>query len=374
LAIVDDMPGVTRDRHYEVITWDEKKFILVDTGGFEDNPDDEMATMVKQQSLFAVEEAEIIIHLVDSKDNLSPDDETLASILRKSGKKIILGINKVDLEKHKERTGDFYKLGIKEIFFLSSEHNRGIGELLDYLVKLLPVQDLKEQTAFETIKKICIIGKPNVGKSMLLNRIIGKDKNLVSAVAGTTRDSIDTLYHKDGKEYLLIDTAGIRRKNKTSLALEKFCVIMALKSLDRSDIALLVIDAEQGVTDQDKKIATYIKEMGKACIIIVNKWDLVEKNTYIAKDYMKRIAEELKHIAYAPLITISAKSGQRVVKIFDIIDRVYEKYAKELSTSQLNKIMTKIIAIRPPPSSNGRHIKFFTPPRSTLNLRHLFPI
>ena len=357
LAIVDDTPGVTRDRNYSDVTLGDKTFSLIDTGGFEPVKLDALMTQVREQAQLAIEEADIIIFLTDGAEGLTQSDKEMADFLRKSSKNIILAVNKIDDKKHEERILEFHELGFKDIVPVSAEHNIGIGNLMDIVSANLPV--FKAEEYLEDAIRVAVIGRPNVGKSSLINKLLGKKRLLVSEIPGTTRDSIDTVLEADNKKYLFIDTAGIRKKHRVSQKLEKYSVIMALKSIERCDIAVILLDANDGITEQDAKISSYANEAGRGCIIAINKWDSINKDNTTTGLYVNFIRERFKFLSYAPIIFISAKTGQRIKNILPAIENVFSEYSKKLPTPKLNKIFQDIVKDRPPPSFKGKFIKFY---------------
>jgi len=355
-ALVDDVPGVTRDRHYSDAAWNEVDFSLVDTGGFPDDDEDDFAHKIRSQILQAIEDADIIILLMDGKSGISPFDEDVVRILRPLSQPVFFAVNKIDGAEQESRLYDFYSLGIEKLYPISAEHRYGISDLLDDLTEILP-KTVTEEAG--DVVRLAVVGKPNVGKSSLINRILGQKRLLVSDMPGTTRDAIDSLCKINEKPYLLIDTAGIRRKARVSKKLEKFSIIKALRSLERCDVALIVIDAHQGITEQDINIAGYAFDRGCGCIFLLNKWDLVEKDTKTAKEYYDRIRMEAKFLSIAPIITISALTGQRVFKLFDIVEEVFKQYTLRVGTGQLNRIFEQAIVQNEPSLYRGRRLKFY---------------
>lgn len=360
-AIVEATPGVTRDRNYEEVTWEECTFDLIDTGGFEPKSKENILSQMKDQTQLAIEESDAIVFLCDGKQGIMPADEEAINLLRKVRKPILLAVNKIDDPSHTNRIYDFAKLGLGEIIPVSAEHKLGITDLLDKTVKCLSQLPKAEQNndLSEEITTIAIIGRPNVGKSTLINQILKEKRLLVSPVPGTTRDTIDTQVEVNGKKYLFIDTAGIRRKGKVSNRLEKFCVIMARKAMERSDLALLLVDAEEGVTAQDSTIAGYAYEMGRACIIVLNKWDLVEKDHKTIEKFKDSVLRQMKYLPYAPIISLSALKGQRVSKIFPLVEKVSKEYSKEIQTAKLNKAFDQFLRRNPPSLYRGKQTKFY---------------
>jgi len=341
-AIVIDEPGATRDRNYMDCTWEDKAFTLIDTGGFEPSAEERILVQMREQTNLAIEEADVIIFLMDGKDGLTPSDMEIVKQLRGKDKNVFYVVNKIDGDRHKEMLSEFYKLGIDQFHPISAQHGLGVDELLNIITQDFPVaaDDKDDQ---DTKIKIAIVGKPNVGKSSLVNRILGKERSIANPTPGTTRDAIDTQVKVHGKNYLLIDTAGIRRKSKISQTLEKYSVVQALKSINRCDIALVLIDAEEGLTDQDTKIIGLAFERGKACIIVVNKWDKIEKDNSTVGKFVEDIKDKIKFMDFAPIIFISAITGQRAPKIFELIDKVFSQYTKRIDTSPLNDLIEKSV-------------------------------
>ena len=357
-ALVDNFPGVTRDRHYRDATWDEVEFTLVDTGGFTEG--DEFSGGIRFQILQAIEDADVIVLLLDGKGGISPFDRDIVELLRITDKPVFYAVNKIDGAEQESQVSDFYSLGIEPLFPISAEHRYGVHDFLDALVAGISAIDKGpgQETAEGTIG-LAVVGRPNVGKSSLINRILGEERHLVSDRPGTTRDAIDSLCQVDGKAYLLIDTAGIRRKGKVTRKIEKFSIIKALRSLDRCDVALIVLDASEGITEQDISIAGYAFERGCGCIFLLNKWDLLEKDTHTVKKYLDELRMQAKFLRFAPAMTISALTGLRVAKIFKWVDDVYDQYAQRIGTGQLNRILETSLAKNPPPLHRGKPIKFY---------------
>ncbi|MDM8515063.1 ribosome biogenesis GTPase Der [Desulfobacterales bacterium HSG16] len=359
-AIVDDLPGVTRDRNYQDVVWDEIEFTLVDTGGYIEDDDDDFASHIKYQIEQAIDAADIIVFVLDGKHGLSPFDRDLIELLNHTTKTILYAVNKIDGIEQEANLYEFYGLGIENLYPVSAEHGYGVRDFMDILVGFFPKQE-KESTkeSDDEVIQVAVVGRPNAGKSSLINRIIGEKRLLVSDVPGTTRDSVDSLVEIDGRPYSIIDTAGIRRKGKVSKKLEKFSVIKALKSLDRCDVALIVLDASEGITDQDISIAGYAHDRGCACIFLLNKWDIVEKDRNTAKQYLERLKMEAKFLAFAPAITISALTGLRVHTIFKQVNEVYAQYAFRVGTGELNRIITRAVTKTEPPLYKGKRLKFY---------------
>lgn len=354
-AIVWDEPGVTRDRNYADVEWEESAFTLIDTGGFEPVSKDRIFIQMREQCQLAMEEADVVLFLMDGKEGLTPSDKEITDILRRLNKPVFHIVNKVDGPKHEEKALEFYGLGVEPVYSISAEHGYGVNGLMDEVIKVLP--RLTEKKWDKDIIKVAVIGRPNVGKSSLINRFLGYKRVLVDEVPGTTRDAIDTFFEKDAKGYVLIDTAGIRRKSRISLRLEKYSIVEALRTIDRSDVALLLLDSREGVTDQDARIGGFIHDKGKGCILVVNKWDLVEKDSQTMIRYEREVRENLKYLSYTPILFISALTGQRVRKVLDVVDHVSEQTKKRISTSPLNKYFGKWVEKFPPPLYKGRSVK-----------------
>jgi len=354
-AIVWNEPGVTRDRNYADAEWDGKVFILIDTGGFEPISKDRIFVQMREQCELAMEEADIILFVMDGKEGLMPSDREIADILRRLNKPVFYLVNKIDSPKDEDKIFEFYGLGIEKIYPISAEHRRGLDELMEEVSHFL--LEGEEEESNEMVTRVAVLGRPNVGKSSLINRILGYKRVIVDEAPGTTRDAIDTHFKRDGKHYVLIDTAGIRRKSRISLRLEKYSIMEALRTLDRCDVALLLLDPREGVTDQDARIGGFIHEKGKGCILLVNKWDLIEKDSHTANEFRRRIYGELKYLSYAPILFISALTGQRVMKVLDMVDHVAEQAKKRIPTSQLNRSLAEWVERTPPPSYQTHPVK-----------------
>jgi len=346
---------VTRDRNYADVVWEEQAFTLIDTGGFEPVTKDRMFVQMREQCELAVSEADLIVFVMDGKEGLTPSDKEIADILRRQGKPVFYVVNKIDGPKHEDRVFEFYNLGTASIYSISAEHGYGISELMDEIIKVLPPSKEIEEEIEAT--RVAVVGRPNAGKSSLINRLLGYKRVIVDEAPGTTRDPIDTLVERDGKKYLLVDTAAIRRKSRISLQLEKYSVVQVFRTIDRCDVALLMLDASEGVTDQDARIGGFIQEKGKGCILVINKWDLVEKDTHTMSEFKREVYEDLKYLSFAPMMFISALTGQRVSKVLGMVDRVAEEARKRISTSQINRSLERWILHAPPPLYRNRPVK-----------------
>jgi len=354
-AIVWDEPGVTRDRNYADVKWEDRTFTLIDTGGFEPVSKDRIFIQMREQCELAVNEAEAILFVMDGREGLTPSDKEIADILRRQGKPVFFAVNKIDGPKHEEKVIDFYGLGATSIHSISAEHGYGVSDLMDEIINAIPPsKDIEEEVE---ATRVAVVGRPNVGKSSLVNRLLGYKRVIVDEAPGTTRDPIDTAFQKDGRRYLLVDTAGIRRKSRISLQLEKYSIVQVLRTIDRCDVALLLLDPGEGVTDQDARISGFIYEKGKGCILVVNKWDLVKKDTNTMAEFKKDLHDDLKYLSFAPVIFISALTGQRVSKVLDVVDRVAEEGKKRIPTSQINRHLERWVEKSPPPLYKNRPVK-----------------
>jgi GTPase len=357
VSIVEDIPGVTRDRIYAEAEWRNIQFALIDTGGIEPDSMEIIPAQMRAQAEIAMDLANVILFMVDGRDGLTPADRDVAQMLRQAGKKVILVVNKVDTAKLPDDFYDFYELGLGEPMAISSTNMLGIGDVLDEVVKNFPRVDEEDE---EETMKIAVIGKPNVGKSSLVNEILGENRVIVSEIAGTTRDSIDSPFQLDGDKYLLIDTAGIRRKSRVNENIEKYSVVRAIAAIERCDVCLLMVDAVEGITEQDKKIAGVAHEAGKGIIVVVNKWDLVEnKETNTMRDFQRVMDRELTFMSYAPSLFISVKEHQRVDKVLELAKTVAENRALRVSTGQLNSLIGDATMLKPPPSDKGKRLKIY---------------
>lgn len=358
ISIVEDTPGVTRDRIYEDIEWRGRIISLVDTGGLEPASQDTILVQMRRQAELALELADVIIFMVDSKDGVTATDSEIATMLRKTKKPIVLAVNKVDnVGEPPPGVYEFYNLGIGDFVTLSSAHGLGIGDVLDAAFEYLPEE--AEEVDESDVIKVAVIGRPNAGKSSLINRLLGEDRVIVSDIAGTTRDAIDTYTEIDGQKYCFIDTAGMRKRGKITDNIERYSTMRSLTAIDRCDVVVMMVDAVEGVTEQDTKIAGYAHDQGKACVIAINKWDLVEKETGTLEKYRTSVYESFNFMMYAPVVFISAKSGQRINKLLENIKFAADQAALRVSTGMLNDVLNEAVAIVQPPSDKGRRLKIF---------------
>ncbi len=358
ISIVKDTPGITRDRIYADVTWLDTSFTLIDTGGIEPDSKDIILSQMREQAQIAIDTADVILFMTDVKQGLVDADAKVADMLRRSQKPVVLVVNKVDnYDKYIADVYEFYNLGIGDPHPVSSINKLGMGDMLDEVVSYFDKAGEEEEE--DDRIKVAIIGKPNVGKSSIINRLIGENRLIVSDVAGTTRDAVDTEVKYNGKEYVFIDTAGLRRKNKIKEELEKYMIIRAVSAVERADIAVLVIDAVEGVTEQDAKIAGIAHERGKAVIVAVNKWDAIEKDNHTMKKFTGRVREVLSFMPYAEILYISAMTGQRLTKLYETIDIVNENHSMRIATGVLNEIMAEAVALQQPPSDKGKRLRLY---------------
>lgn len=358
ISIVEDHPGVTRDRIYADVTWLNHSFSMIDTGGIEMDSKDKMLKHMREQADIAIDTADVILFLVDMRQGLVDADFKVADMLRKSGKPVILVVNKVDnFEKYMPDVYEFYNLGIGDPHPISAASKLGIGDMLDAVMELFDLEKIEEEE--DDRPKIAIVGKPNAGKSSLINNLLGENRVIVSDVAGTTRDAIDTEIVYNGTEYVFIDTAGLRRKSKIKENIERYSIIRTVAAIERSDVVILMIDATEGVSEQDAKIAGIAHDRGRGLIIAVNKWDAIEKDNHTVKEYTKKVRDILSFVPYAEIIFISALTGQRTKKIFDLLETVIENHAMRIQTGVLNEILMEAVALQQPPSDKGKRLKLF---------------
>ncbi|MBF0102540.1 MAG: ribosome biogenesis GTPase Der [Desulfobacterales bacterium] len=358
-ALTDDLPGVTRDRHFGEATHHNSTFILVDTGGFLFTSEDHFISDIQEQVLKAIEDSDVIILVLDGKHGLSPFDVDLVHLLRKQAKPVLFVVNKIDSYELENRVSEFYHLGIDELIPISGEHGYGTSDFLDRLIKHFPETPPTDTTISNDMIKVAVVGRPNVGKSTLINCILKEKRVITNEVPGTTRDSIDTFYSIDNQNYLLIDTAGIRRKASVTQKIEKISVIKSLKSLERCDVALLLIDATTGITDQDITISGYANDRGCACIFLINKWDIIEKEKTTTKTFIQNLKDRSKYLHFAPVITVSAVTGFHVNHVFKVIHEVYQQYTTRVGTGTINRILENTIRHKEPPLFLGKRIKIY---------------
>ena len=357
ISIVEDTPGVTRDRLYADTEWLDNEFMMVDTGGIEIMNTDKIAVSIRQQAQIAIAEADVILFVCDARAGITHEDAEVAKMLRQSKKPIVLAINKADSPKQEMEIFDFYNLGIGEPIPVSAANHLGLGDLLDAVVEKFPETSAYGEDGNEDEIKVALIGRPNVGKSSIFNTLVGEERSIVSDVAGTTRDAIDTPVIREGQKFLFIDTAGMRRKARIDEPIEKYSIIRSLRAVDRSDVVLMVIDAIDGVTEQDKKIAGYAHEAGKGIVLVVNKWDLYDKDNTSTLRYTENLRRELVFMQYAPVVFVSAMTKQRIHRLPEVIHYVAEQNAMRISTSVLNQVVEDAIAINPPPTEKGQRLK-----------------
>lgn len=358
LSIVEDTPGVTRDRIYSECEWRGRKFMVVDTGGIEPDSNDPILAQMRRQSGIAIEKADVIVFVADIRCGVTPDDYAVAEMLIKSGKPVVLCVNKVDsLGETPMELYEFYNLGLGEPYPVSSVHGHGTGDMLDAVYDNLPESD--EEEYGEDYIKVAVIGKPNAGKSSLINKIAGEDRVIVSDIAGTTRDSTDTVIENDYGKFVFIDTAGIRKKSKVTERVEHYSVLRAYMSVDRADVCIIMLDATEGFTEQDSRVAGYAHEKGKACVVAVNKWDLVEKNDKTMQEFREKLEKDFSFMSYVPFVFISAKTGQRIDRLYELIKYTNEQNSMRISTGMLNDVLAYAVTRVQPPSDKGRRLKIY---------------
>ena len=359
-ALVDPTPGVTRDRHYERVEWDGKAFILVDTGGIDDNPEDLLVNHIREQALAAIDEADIVLFLMDGKEGVTPADYEVVELLRRTQKPIFHVVNKVDSpEQELEMLSQFYELGVEKLWAVSAEHSYGFRTLIDDLTAVIDNSADDDADLPEDTLKVAVFGRPNVGKSSMINRILGEDRMVVSDISGTTRDSVDTLLVHGKYSYLLIDTAGIRRRGKTTDKLEKFSILKSLAALERCDVAVVLIDADEGITEQDSRVIGYALDHGRGLIILVNKWDLIKDDKKRQDHLMAEIGRQLPFVGFAPLLNVSAKTGYGIKLLFPTIGSVYRQYTAVFPTSALNNLLRDALDAHTPPIYKNKRLKFY---------------
>lgn len=357
ISIVEDTPGVTRDRIFGEVEWLNKYFTIIDTGGIEPESDDIIISQMRNQAMLAVDMAHVILFVVDGKSGLTAADKEVADILRRTKKPVLLVVNKIDSKSQFDNVYDFYELGLGNPIAISGANSMGLGDLLDEVVENFPEGMNTEYD--EDVIRVAITGKPNAGKSSILNNILGEERVIVSPIAGTTRDAIDTYFEKDDNKFLLIDTAGIRRRSKVYENVERFSVIRSMSAVDRADVVLIVIDATEGVTEQDTKIAGIAHDEGKACIFVVNKWDLIEKDNKTMGNFRMSVREKFPFMTYAPILFVSAVSNQRIGRILETVVQVSAEQNKRVTTSVLNQVIGEAIMLNQPPSDKGRRLKIY---------------
>ena len=358
LSIVEDLPGVTRDRIYGECEWKNRRFTLIDTGGIETDTKDILLSQMRSQAQLAIETADVIIMVCDVRSGVTATDENIADLLLKSGRPVVLCVNKCDsVGEVPADFYEFYNLGLSDLFAVSSVHGHGTGDLLDKVLEYLPGEESEEEEGLDI--KVAVIGKPNAGKSSLVNRIAGEERCIVSEIAGTTRDAIDTLVENDRGRFTLIDTAGLRRQNKVDDLIERYSILRAKMAIDRADVCVIMIDATEGFTEQDSKVAGLAVESGKGCVIAVNKWDAVEKDTNTMNEYLKKLKVDFSFMPWAPIVFISAKTGQRIGELFDAVVRAAQNNAMRITTGSLNDVLSAAMLRVQPPTDKGKRLKIF---------------
>lgn len=358
-ALVDPTPGVTRDRHYEQVVWEEKAFILVDTGGIDDNPEDLLVNHIREQAMLAIDEADIILFLMDAKQGVTPADNEVVSMLRRTKKPIFHIVNKIDSpEKEIELLSPFYEFGVDKLWPLSAEHSYGFRSLMDDLAASIPKESVDLGLPEDTVK-VAFFGRPNVGKSSMINMILGEDRMVVSEISGTTRDSVDTLVTRGKYSYLFVDTAGIRRKGKTKEKLEKFSILKALSAMSKCDVAVVLLDAEEGITEQDTKVIGYVLDAGKGIIVLVNKWDLIQDDKKKQDAVMNEVGRQLPFLGFAPILNVSALTGYGIKRLFPVIGSVFRQFKASFPTSALNRLLREAVEMHSPPIYKNKRLKFY---------------
>lgn len=357
ISIVEDTPGVTRDRLYAVAEWSNKEFMMIDTGGIETKSQDKFIASIVEQAKIAIQEADVIVFVVDARVGMTGEDEDIAKILRQAEKPVIVAVNKADSPKQESEVYDFYNLGLGDVIGISAANRLNLGDLLDAIIGAFPEDEIAGDVPEEDIINVALIGRPNVGKSSIFNAVIGKERSIVSDVAGTTRDAIDTMIEKQGVHYRFIDTAGMRRKAKVDEPIERYSVMRSLRAVDRSDVVLMVIDASEGILEQDKKIAGYAHDAGKATVFVVNKWDLIEKDNTSTLRFTEEIRREFVFLQYAPVVFVSAATKQRIDRLPELINYVGEQHAMRIATATLNTVVQDAVAGNPPPTHKGIRLK-----------------
>ena len=356
ISIVEDVPGVTRDRIYSRAEWLNHTFYLIDTGGI-DIGDEPLLVQIRQQAEIAIDEADVIIFMTNGRDGVTAADEEVAKLLRRSNKPVVLAVNKIDNPEMRDLIYDFYALGFGEPYPISGAHGTGLGDLLDAVVHHFPKGAAEEYE--EDVIKFCLIGRPNVGKSSLVNAILGEERVIVSDIAGTTRDAVDTSFVREGQEYVIIDTAGMRKRGKIYESTEKYSVLRALRAIERSDVVLVVLNAEEGILEQDKKIAGYAHEAGRGVILVVNKWDAIEKDDKTMAEFERKIRAHFPFLDYAPILFVSAKTKQRLHKLLPLVQLVSDNHAMRVQTNVLNEVIMDAVAMNPTPTHNGKRLKIY---------------
>lgn len=358
-AIEEKVPGVTRDRLYGVTEWCGRSMIIIDTGGITFGSDDQISAMVQKQVNLAVDEAQVIIFLLDGKEGLTALDQDISVMLRRSGKPVVPVVNKIDYHEMDSAKYNFYALGFGDPFSVSASHGRGTGELLEHICKLLPIDDESKSSYSEDAVKVAVIGRPNVGKSSLINTMLGEDRVIVSKIPGTTRDAVDTYFQYGEQPFVLIDTAGMRKKSRVKDAVEYYSVLRALKAVQRADLALLLLDGEGGITEQDQKLAGYVEQAGRGLVLVVNKWDLAKKKEMARAAYLEDIKRSFSFVPYAPVTFVSALTGSKVDKLFPIIVQTWQEQHKRISTALLNELLEDAIAVNPPSTVKGKRVRLY---------------